>query len=306
MQTTLAKTVQFVGMGLHSGRPVRITLRPACADSGARFRRVDITDRDNIVPARFDAVSDTRLNTRLSNAVGVSVSTVEHLMAAITGAGLRNVLIDIDGPEVPIMDGSARRFLAEIAEAGLVAQSAPLHVLRVTKDVRHVEASAEVRIAPHDGLRISFEIDFADAAIGHQAASFDLANGTFARELAECRTFCRRTDIDQMRAVGLALGGTLENAVVVDGETVLNPEGFRRADECVRHKILDVVGDIALVGMPILGHYTGIRAGHGPTNRMLRTLLATPSAYRIETCTPEMAAALPGAGLRVEDLAAAG
>ncbi|MEO0387128.1 MAG: UDP-3-O-acyl-N-acetylglucosamine deacetylase, partial [Pseudomonadota bacterium] len=178
--------------------------------------------------------------------------------------------------------------------------------MRIVSDIVHREGDAEVRLSPYNGLKISFEIAFDEAAIGRQTASFDMSNGTFARELADCRTFCRRQDVEAMQAAGLGLGGTLENAVVVEGATVLNPEGFRRADECVRHKILDVLGDISLVGMPILGHYQGVRAGHGPTNRMLRTLFDRPEAYRIETCTPETARGLPGAGLCPADLAKVG
>ena len=306
MQTTLGRDVQFVGMGLHSGRPVRMTLRPASADSGVWFRRIDITDRDNMIPARYNAVCDTRLNTRLTNAVGVTVGTVEHIMAAIAGTGLMNVLIDIDGPEVPVMDGSASRFVRDIYDAGLVPMDGPVKALKVTSEIVHTEGDAEVVLRPHDGLRISFEIDFADAAIGQQSASFDLANGTFARELSDCRTFCRRDDIDAMQSAGLALGGTLENAVVVEGAKILNPEGFRRADECVRHKILDDVGDVSLIGMPLLAHYIGRKAGHGPTNRALRKLLASPGSFEIVECTPEMTRKLPGFGLTASDLAKVG
>ncbi|QHQ34057.1 UDP-3-O-acyl-N-acetylglucosamine deacetylase [Algicella marina] len=306
MQTSLTQDVQFVGTGLHSGRPARLTLHPASVDHGIWFRRTDERERDNLIPAKFDAVSDTRLNTRLSNAAGVSVSTVEHLMAALAGCGLHNVLIDIDGPEVPIMDGSAKRFVREILAAGLVQQRAPIRALRILKTVEHREGDAEVRLEPFEGFRISFEIDFPDAAIGRQDASFDMQNGTFVRELSDCRTFCRRADVDAMQAAGLALGGSLDNAIVVEGGDVLNPGGFRRANECVRHKMLDALGDLSLAGMPIIGHYTGKRAGHGPSNRLLRTLFATPGAFEVVTCTEEQTRRLPGFGIRPSDLAKVG
>lgn len=306
MQTSLTQDVQFVGTGLHSGRPARLTLHPASAGHGIWFRRTDIRDRDNLIEAKYNAVSDTRLNTRLSNAVGVSVSTVEHLMAALAGTGLHNVLVDIDGPEVPVMDGSSRRYVRDILDAGMVELSAPIRALRIMAPVENAEGDASVRLEPFDGFKISFEIAFPDAAIGTQRASFDMKNGTFVRELSDCRTFCRRADIDAMQAAGLALGGTLDNAVVVEGADVLNPEGFRRADECVRHKMLDALGDLSLAGMPILGHYIGVRAGHGPTNRLLRKVFATPGAYEVVTCSVEQVQRLPGFGIRATDLAEVG
>ena len=306
MQTSLKRDVQFLGTGLHSGRPARITLRPAPAGSGVRFRRVDVTDRDPVVPARYDLVSDTRLNTRLTNAAGVSVSTVEHLMAAIAGVGLHNVLVDIDGPEVPIMDGSARRFVRDILDAGLSRLGTPLQAWRVDMPVLLEEGDVAAALRPHDGLTIAFEIDFPDAAIGRQSRELDMANGTFLRELADCRTFCRRAEVEYMQAHGLALGGSLDNAVVVDGAQVLNPGGFRRADECVRHKMLDALGDLALAGGPLLGAYSGLRAGHGATNRLLRKAFATPGALTRVTLDPAMQARLPGSGLQPADLAAVG
>ncbi len=306
MQTTLKRDVQFVGTGLHSGRPARITLRPAAANHGIRFRRVDVTDRDAFVPATFKNVADTMLNTTLSNAAGVTVSTVEHLMAAIAGCGLHNVLIDIDGPEVPIMDGSARRFVRDITAAGLYETDTPVAVWRVVKPVEITVGDATARIEPCDGITIAFEIDFPDAAIGRQMRKLDMANGCFVRELSDCRTFCRRAEVDYMQSRGLALGGTLDNAVVVDGDDVLNPEGFRRADECVRHKMLDALGDLALAGAPILGAYTGLRAGHGPTNQLLRKLFATPGAVELVVCDDDQARRLPGFGLVEADLAAVG
>lgn len=305
MQTTLKRDVQMVGIGLHSGRPARITLRPAEAGSGVRFRRIDVTDRDPVIRARFDLVSDTTLNTRLTNAAGVSVSTVEHLMAAIAGCGLHNVLVDIDGPEIPIMDGSSRRFVREIVGAGLISSRLPLTAWRVCKEVVFEDGDVRASLTPFDGLSIAFEIEFPDAAIGHQMHTLNMANGAFVRELSDCRTFCRRDEVDYMQSRGLALGGTLDNAVVIDGAEVLNPEGFRRADECVRHKMLDALGDLSLAGAPLLGAYNGFRAGHGVTNQLLRKLFATPGAVEQVICTPELVQRLPGFGIRAVDLATA-
>ena len=305
MLTTLKQEIAFVGTGLHSGRPVRMLLRPA-ATGGIRFRRTDIADRDNIIPAHYDLVNDTRLNTRLTNAAGVSVSTVEHLMAALAGTGVWNVVIDIDGPEVPIMDGSAARFVQKIVATGLRHLPGPSRAIRVMEPVRVVQGAAWAELTPAPSLAIDFEIDFADAAIGRQSLGLSMVNGTFVRELSDCRTFCLRAEVEAMRAAGLALGGTLDNAVVVDGGKVLNPGGLRRSDEFVRHKMLDALGDLALAGAPILGAYRGVRAGHGATNRLMRRLFATPAAYERVTLDAEAAARLPGAGVGAADLRRAG
>jgi UDP-3-O-[3-hydroxymyristoyl] N-acetylglucosamine deacetylase len=305
MQTTLKRAVTLVGMGLHSGRPARLVLRPAF-EGGLRFVRVDITDRDNIIPARYDLVTDTRLCTLLTNAAGASVSTVEHVMAALAGTGVTNANIEIDGPEVPIMDGSALRFVQAILRTGLQPIDGPRTAIRILKPVRDVQGDVIAELTPAETLSIDFEIDFPDAAIGHQARRLGMVNGTFVHELADCRTFCRRVEVETMQANGLALGGSLDNAVVVEGDRVLNPGGFRRADECVRHKMLDALGDLALAGAPILGAYRGVRAGHGATNRLLRKLFATPDAYEIVTLDAEAAAQLPGAGVGAADLRRAG
>lgn len=305
MQTTLKREVTLVGMGLHTGRPVRMMLRPA-EDGGIRFRRTDVTDRDNVVPARYDLVADTTLCTRLENAAGVGVGTVEHLMAALAGTGVGHVRIDLDSAEVPIMDGSARRFVQAILATGLRRVDAPSRALRVLRPVRVTDGAAMAELAPAPVLSIDFEIDFPDAAIGRQHHRVELTNGAFVHELGDCRTFCRRADVEAMQARGLAMGGSLDNAVVVDGASVLNPGGFRRADECVRHKMLDALGDLALAGAPILGAYRGVRAGHGTTNRLLRALFASPDAVAEVACDPEAAAMLPGVGLRLSDLRRAG
>jgi UDP-3-O-[3-hydroxymyristoyl] N-acetylglucosamine deacetylase len=217
-----------------------------------------------------------------------------------------HAIIEIDGPEVPIMDGSALRFVQAILRAGLRNLGGAGRAIRILAPVREVQGDASAEIAPAPMLSIDFEIDFPDAAIGRQARALALVNGAFVHELSDCRTFCRHADIEAMRAAGLALGGSLDNAVVVEGDRVLNPGGFRRADECVRHKMLDAVGDLALAGAPILGAYRGVRAGHGLTNRLLRRLFATEGAWEEVHLDAETARRLPGAGLGGADLRRAG
>jgi UDP-3-O-[3-hydroxymyristoyl] N-acetylglucosamine deacetylase len=305
MQTTLKSAITLVGTGLHSGRPVRMTLRPA--DSGGiRFRRVDVTDRDNVVPARYDHVNDTRLSTGLANSAGVTVSTVEHLMAAFAGCGVHNAIVDLDGPEVPIMDGSARRFVGAILRVGLRETDARLRAIEILVPVRHEEGGAMAELLPAPELSIAFEIDFPGTAIGRQDGALGMANGAFLRELADCRTFCRLAEVEAMQSAGLALGGSLENAIVVDGMRILNPGGLRRADEFVRHKMLDALGDLALAGAPIIGAYRAVRGGHATTNRLLRRLFDTPGAWRLVNVDTRRAARLPGAGIGPEDLRRAG
>ncbi len=298
MQNTLKAPVTFEGVGLHSGHSARMVLRPASAGHGIWFRRTDISLGDAMVPALWDVVEHSPLCTRLVNAAGVSVATVEHVMAALAGCGIHNAMIDIDGPEVPILDGSAIPFVRGFMQRGIRQLSAPVMAFEVLKTVTVRDGEATATIAPADTLRIDFEIDFADAAIGHQKKSLVMNNGSFARELCDSRTFCRQADVDAMQANGLALGGDSgENAVVFDGDRVISPGGLRYADEPVRHKMLDALGDLALAGAPILGHYTGFRAGHSLTNTLLRALFATPGAVRLITCDAQTAARLPGAGL---------
>jgi UDP-3-O-[3-hydroxymyristoyl] N-acetylglucosamine deacetylase len=302
---TIAKPVAFEGVGLHTGAPVRMVLHPAPSDHGIVFRRTDITDRNPRIAAIWDRVTPSKLCTLIENEDGVSVSTIEHIMAALVGAGVHNALVEIDGPEVPILDGSSAEFVAGIQAAGLRALSGALRAIRVLKPVEVREGEAVARLEPAASLVIDFSIDFADAAIGKQEKRLNMANGAFVRELMDSRTFCRQADVDFMRANGLALGGTYENAVVVDGDKVLSPGGLRHADEPVRHKMLDALGDLALAGAPILGRYVGARAGHAMTNRLLRALFADPEAWEWETCSPAQAYSLPGAGVcRAAGLAA--
>ncbi len=304
MQTTLKTAVTFDGVGLHTGRPVRVVVRPAAANTGIVFRRVDPDGRGAALPALWDRVEVSPLNTRLVHPNGAIVSTIEHLMAALSGTGVHNARVDIDGPEVPIMDGSAAAFVRAIVETGVTRQAAPLRVIEVLRDIRVRDGDAMAQLSPATSLQIDFEIDFADAAIGHQHKTMNMANGSFVRELCDSRTFCRSADVDAMHAKGLALGGTLENAVVVEGDAVLTPGGLRHADEAVRHKMLDALGDLYTAGAPILGRYTGRRAGHAMTNALLRTLFADRTAWRYVTCDVKTAARLPGVGVSCDDLVA--
>ncbi len=278
-----------------------LVLRPAPANNGIVFRRVDIAG-DNALTAVWDNVAVSPLNTRLTNSAGVTVSTIEHLMAALAGTGVHNVIVDIDGPEVPIMDGSAAAFVRGIVGAGLTRLSAPLYAIEILSNVIVEDGPAMAMLSPATSLQIDFDIDFTDAAIGRQAKTLNMANGAFVRELCDSRTFCRSSDVDAMRANGLALGGTLENAVVVDGDQVLSPGGLRHSDEAVRHKMLDALGDLYTAGAPILGRYTGVRAGHAMTNRLLQALFAQPDAWRMTRCDAKIAARLPGVGVSKADL----
>jgi len=302
VQNTLIRSVTFTGVGLHTGAPVTMTVHPAAEDHGICFRRTDVVTGDAQVPAQWDAVVPSRLCTLVANAAGVSVSTIEHIMAALAGSAIHNALIDIDGPEVPILDGSAAPFVSGFLDAGIVAQGAPVRAIRVLKAIEVREGEAVARLEPSEMLEIAFQIDFAEAAIGRQDKVLNMANGAFVRELSDSRTFCRNAEVVAMRERGLALGGTLENAVVFEGDKVLSPGGLRYADEPVRHKMLDALGDLALAGGPILGRYTGIRAGHALTNRLLRALFADPSAWRAQDCVGLASGKLPGVGVHRGDL----
>jgi len=303
LQTTLKSPITFAGVGLHTGRRTRLTVNPASAEYGIWFRRTDLPAREALIPARWDAVVPSRLCTKVSNGFA-EVSTVEHLMAALAGCGIQNALIEIDGPEVPVMDGSAAPFVEGFLSRGLRKLAAPVRALRILEPVEVHDGDARASLEPAETLEIDFSIEFADAAIGRQDKRLNMANGTFVRELCDSRTFCRSADVEAMRANGLALGGTLENAVVVEGNRILSPGGLRHRDEAVRHKMLDALGDLALAGAPILGRYRGERAGHALTNRLLRALFARPGAFRLETCSPRQTASLPGVGLETGDLKA--
>lgn len=280
-----------------------MTIHSASAQYGIWFRRTDLAG-DALIAARWDSVSDTRLCTKISNTSGASVSTIEHIMAALSGCGIQNVLIEIDGPEVPVLDGSSAEFVKALVAVGVQYLDAPVRAIEVLKSVEVSDGLASARLDPAQSLHIDFHIDFAEhtQTIGRQDKALNMANGAFVRELSDSRTFCLQKDVEMMRDAGLALGGTVENAVVIDGDTVLSPGGLRHADEAVRHKMLDALGDLALAGAPLLARYSGHRAGHALTNKLLRKLFATPDAYRTVECDEQMAARLPGVGVHRNDL----
>ncbi|MDG2403605.1 MAG: UDP-3-O-acyl-N-acetylglucosamine deacetylase [Paracoccaceae bacterium] len=297
MQSTLGSSVKFSGFGLHSGAPVTLVIHPADIGHGLQIKRTDAGLRVDAFSAHWTCVSKSPLCTRLVNTDGMSVSTIEHVMAALAGCGVHNALLELDGPEAPILDGSAVPFVEKILAAGVTAQNVPVTVFKVKKTAEFRTEKGWARLAPADTLQMEFHIDFEDAAIGVQSKSLNLSNGAFVRELCDSRTFCSQADVDYMHANGLALGGSLANAVVVDGESVLTPGGLRHRDEAVRHKMLDALGDLALAGAPVIGHYTGFHAGHAITNGLLRELFTMPGAVEKIECTPDMLASLPGVGV---------
>jgi UDP-3-O-[3-hydroxymyristoyl] N-acetylglucosamine deacetylase len=298
---TLKAPIGCVGTGLHSGRRVALTLRPAAAGTGIVFRRTDL-GRD--IPALFDRVVDTRLCTAIGQG-DATVSTIEHVMAALAGSGIDDAVVEVDGPEVPIMDGSAAPFLFLIDCAGIVTTAAPRAAIEVLRAIRVEEpngAFAELLPGREPAFDAELEIDFPNTAIGRQALALRVSPLAFREGLADARTFTLAEDVARLRAAGLAQGGSLDNAVVVDGPLVLNPGGLRRPDEFVRHKLLDVVGDLALAGAPIRGRFRGARSGHALNNRVLRALFADATAWRMAglpamsegaAATPVRAAAAP-------------
>lgn len=301
VQQTLSTVVELAGAGLHTGRPARLRLLPAPAGQGIRFRRADLPGSPE-VRALWDHVTDTRLSTVIGLEGGPSVATIEHLMAALAGLGVHNVTAVLDGPEVPILDGSSRDFALAILRAGRRGQGEPVQAVRVLRPVEIRQGEAWARLEPAAGFEIVFSIDFDIAAIGRQSLRLDMANGTFVRELADARTFCRLSDVEAMRANGLALGGSTDNAVVFDDARVLTPGGLRHGDEPVRHKMLDALGDLALAGGPLIGRYTGHRAGHALTNALLCKAFAEPGALVAEPCDGPLSRRLPGVGVEVADL----
>jgi UDP-3-O-[3-hydroxymyristoyl] N-acetylglucosamine deacetylase len=284
-QRTLKTLTQAVGVGLHSGQRVELTLRPAAPDTGIVFRRVDLPEPVDI-PVRAESVTDTRLASTIS--VGqAKVFTVEHLMSACAGLGIDNLYVDITAEEVPILDGSASSFVFLLQSAGIVEQNAPKRFLRVLKTVQVSEGEGNnikwAKLEPFHGYKLSFEIDFRHPAVDStgQQVVFDMSEGVYSRDIARARTFGFTKDVEMMRANGLALGGGLDNAIVMDDYKVLNADGLRYDDEFVKHKILDAMGDLYIVGKPLLAAYSAFRSGHAMNNQLLRALLAQPDAYEI-------------------------
>jgi UDP-3-O-[3-hydroxymyristoyl] N-acetylglucosamine deacetylase len=296
LQTTLRRRATISGKGVHSGSPVTLTLNPAEADSGIVFVRTGVNgDPRRELQATARAVTATQLATVLGDESGVFVSTVEHVMAALCGLGVDNCIVEIDGPEAPIMDGSAAPFVAAIDEAGVVTLPAARRYFKVLKPVRVVRDGAWGEIRPHDrGFRVGAEIDFDHPLIGRQSFTVDVEPGIFRREIARARTFGFLRDVAKLWSAGYALGASMENTVVLTDERVLNPEGLRFADEFVRHKVLDAIGDLALAGAPILGAYHSVRGGHKLNHAVLAALLADTTAWTVvEERTPIRRPSLP-------------
>jgi UDP-3-O-[3-hydroxymyristoyl] N-acetylglucosamine deacetylase len=277
-QRSLKSPVSCTGMGLHSGRPVTMSLLPAPAGHGIVFQRTDLAGEAGRVEASWDKVVNTSYCTMIGNEHGATISTIEHLMAALAGAGVDNLLVELDGPEVPVMDGSAAPFVFLIECAGTIEQDLPRRALKIRRRVTVENDGKLSELVPARDFQIHFQIDF-DGLIGRQDYAFRFTSGAFKAELARARTFAFEHEIDHLRSVGLAQGGSLDNAVVVSGDRILNDSGLRYGDEFVRHKVLDCLGDLYMVGGPIIGHYRGERAGHAMTNRLLRAVFADPANY---------------------------
>ena len=290
-QRTLKTLTKAVGVGLHSGQRVELTLRPAAPDTGIVFRRIDLAEPVDI-PVNAEAVTDTRLASTIS-AGQAKVLTVEHLMSACAGLGIDNLYVDITAEEVPILDGSASSFVFLLQSAGVIEQSAPKRFVRVLKPVEVSEGEGEnikwARLEPYHGYKLTFEIDFRHPAVDStgQQVVFDMSSGIYARDIARARTFGFTKDVEMLRANGLALGGGLDNAIVMDDYKVLNNDGLRYDDEFVKHKILDAMGDLYILGKPLLAAYSAFRSGHAMNNRLLRELLSQADAYELVSFTDE-------------------
>ncbi len=292
LQHTLNAPVQFAGVGVHSGQAVTVTLSPADVDTGVVFVRTDVADVDARVPARADRVRGTRLGTVIGNDAGVTVATIEHLMAAFCGLCIDNVVVAIDGPECPIMDGSCEPFVRLIDRAGRRPQRARRRHIEILEPIEATDGEKRASLVPADGFELAFEIAFDTAAIGRQRIDLMIDEAVFRGDLADSRTFGFLHEVEALRAAGLARGGSMDNVVVIDGGAVLNPRGLRRPDEFVRHKALDAIGDLYLLGAPILGRYEALYSGHGLNNALARAVLARPSAWRLAPAPMALARAV--------------
>lgn len=281
-QTTIADTVRIVGIGVHSGEKVHLNLHPADVDTGIVFVRTEaVKGRDVEIPARWDHVCATDLCTMVGDPRGASIATIEHLMAALRGLAIDNLIVEIDGSEVPVMDGSSDAFVEAIDQVGVVTQSARRCFVKVLKPIRVELAGGWAELLPHDGQRYEVTIDFANPVIGHQSIGVDLAPATFRRQISRARTFGFVQDLEKLLPMGLCRGSSLENSVAIKDDRILNPEGLRWTDEFVRHKLLDAIGDLALSGAPLLGLYRSYRGGHRMNHLTLKALFADPTAWTL-------------------------
>jgi UDP-3-O-[3-hydroxymyristoyl] N-acetylglucosamine deacetylase len=280
-QHTLRNFFTLDGIGTHSGAPARLTFRPGFAGTGIVFVRTDVADKDNVVRAKWSNVVDTRLCTVIANADGTTVSTVEHVLSACAALGLDNAVIEIDGPEVPIMDGSAREFAAAIERTGLKEQAARRRALRIKKTIAFADGDKTVSLTPSETPVYGLEIVFDSPVIGRQKYVHEFTEEAYLAEIAPARTFGFLHEVEALRKMGLARGSSLENAVGIDGDKIMNPEGLRFPDEFVRHKILDAIGDLYLAGLPIIGRYDGFKAGHAMNNKLLHALFKDADAWEV-------------------------
>ena len=278
-QRTLKSSIRCSGVGLHTGDKISMELHPAAADTGVVFRRIDVASTNRDVPARYDHVGSTNMCTMLVNADGVSVSTVEHLMAALAGCEIDNVIVALDGPEVPIMDGSAEPFVFLIECAGTIELDEPCRAIQVLHPVTVRDGDSVARLEPADSFSIEFGIDFDSAAIGRQSFVMEVSPDAFKTDISRARTFGFLHEVEALRNAGLGQGGSLDNVVVVDGDEVMNHDGLRFDNEFVRHKVLDCIGDMYLAGGPLIGKFSGVRAGHGLHHKLLETLFGEDAAW---------------------------
>jgi UDP-3-O-[3-hydroxymyristoyl] N-acetylglucosamine deacetylase len=278
-QRTLKSAIGCSGIGLHSGRKVSMTIRPAGEDTGILFRRVDLARGEGDIAAHWRNVVDTRMATTIGNNFGATVSTIEHLMSAFAGCGVDNAIVELDAAEVPVMDGSAAPFVFLIECAGIHEQAAARRAIKVTRPVVVDDGTRSIAVYPAEGFSVSFEIDFESGAIARQELGLRLMNGSFKTDIARARTFGFEHEVSALRDAGLALGGSLDNAVVIRGDTVLNVDGLRYDDEFVRHKILDCIGDLYLAGGPIIGRVEGARSGHALNHKLVVALMENEDAW---------------------------
>ncbi len=280
-QKTLKSAISCTGIGLHSGEKITMTLSPADVNTGIQFRRTDIAGGGAEISAAFDSVCDSRLCTTIGYEQGKTIATIEHLMAALAGVGIDNAIVEVGGAEVPVMDGSSAPFLFLIDCAGVEEQDAPRKAIRVLKPVSIVDGDKSANLAPSDGFSLDFHIEFDNPTIGTQSMSVDMTDAVFKNEIARARTFGFLHEAEALWAAGLAKGASLDNAVVVSGDKIMNEDGLRFEDECVRHKILDAIGDLYLAGGTLQGHYTGTKASHALNNQLLHELFSDPANYEI-------------------------